>query len=96
MTGRKKRAMMEAVGKPMMRGSITVLMAVAWFIGSVFIFQVYLPQFNYYERILINQGTNDNDVWFIWAWIPTLLILVIGMFWSSGILGKLWEILSHA
>ena len=96
MTGRKKRAMMEAVGRPMMRSTITVIAAVGWFLLSVFIFQVYLPQFNYYERVLINQGTNDNDVWFIWAWIPTLLILVIGMLWSSGILGKLWGILSEA
>lgn len=88
-----RKIAMETVGRPMLRGSITVISAVAWFILSVLIFQVYLPQFNYYNQILINQGTNANDVWFIWAWVPTLLILVLGIFWASGMFGKMWEIM---
>jgi hypothetical protein len=86
--GRKKNVAMETVARPMMRGSITVIAAVAWFILSIQLFLVYLPQFGYYETIINAQGTTDQAVWYIWAWIPVLIILVIGIFWASGIIGK--------
>lgn len=92
---KKRKAAMEMVGRPMLRGSITVIAAVGWFLLSVFIFQVYLPQFGFYVQILANEGTTQNDVWFIWAWIPTLLILVLGIFWASGLFGKLWRIMQN-
>jgi len=75
----------------MMRMSLCVLAAVAWFILSIELFLVYLPQFKYYQTLITDQATTTQDVWYIWAWIPTLLILVFGIFWASGIVGKFWN-----
>lgn len=88
---RKKNYAMQAVARPMMRMSLCVLIAVSWFILSIQLFLVYLPKFNYYNRLITAQGTTSEDVWYIWAWIPTLVILVFGIFWASGIIGKFWD-----
>ena len=87
--------MWDAVGRPVMRGSITVIAAVGWFILSIFLFLVYLPQFKYYEFTITNRGFTDNDIWFFWAWIPTLAVLVLGIFWASGVFAKIEEALSN-
>jgi hypothetical protein len=78
-----------------MRGSITVIAAVGWFILSAIIFQWWLPQFPFYVTLLKDEATTANDVWYIWAWIPTIAILALGIFWSSGLFGKIWEALTN-
>jgi len=93
--GKRKNLGIELVARPMFRMAICSLVATAWFILSVLIFQVYLPQFAYYNTLIKAQGTTSNDVWFIWAWIPVLLLLVVGIFWSSGILGIVGKAISR-
>jgi len=82
----------EVAGRPVLYMSFCVVLAITWFIFSGYLFLAFLPQFNYYETVFVlNPGTNDYDVYFWWSWIPTLSILVFGIFWASGLLGNLWK-----
>jgi hypothetical protein len=96
LNGKMKHFLWVSLGRPVMRMSFCVGIVIAWFSYlAPYIFLFFLPQFKYYETVFVsNPGTTDADVFFWWAWIPTLLILVLGIFWSSGLLGKLWEALN--
>ncbi len=76
--------------------SLCIGLAVGWFsFLAPYLFLVFLPQFPYYETLFItNPGTTDKDAYFWWAWIPTLLLIIFGIFWSSGLLGRLWDAVS--
>ena len=75
-----------------MRSLVCMMAAVSWNLGSAFLFLNFLPlNFGYWNTMIANQGTNNFDVYMFWGWIPTILILVIGIFWSSGLLGKMGE-----
>jgi len=82
----------DALIRPVMRSIVCMMAAVTWNLGSAFLFLNFLPlNFGYWNTMIANQGTNNFDVYMFWGWIPTILILVIGIFWSSGLLGKMGE-----
>lgn len=93
MNRRTKRNIWRYVGQPAMRMAVMTIGAVGWFILSIWIFLVTLPQFPYYETLVKNQGTTDAAVWYIWAWIPVILMIVVGIFWSSGMFGRIWDVI---
>ena|SRR2546425_11014757 len=89
-----RRLAWEAVGRPALRMLLVTIFCISWFIGSAYAFLDFLPaNFAYYNRLIVAQGTNNNDVWFFWGWIPTLFIFIIGLFWATGVLGRFWRIL---
>ena len=75
-----------------MRGSVTIAGAVGWFLLPPFIFLFWLPQFNLYNNWLTNQGTTANDVYFFWAWVPTIVWLIFGIFWAGGVIDMIREV----
>lgn len=84
-----KHELWGAVGRPAMRMGIIILIGVSWFIASAQIFLAWLPQFNFWEQWIKNYGTNDNDVFLFWTWVPEVLLFIGGMMWSAGIFGEL-------
>ena len=82
----------DALIRPVMRSIVCMMFAVSWNLGSAFLLLNFLPlNFGYWNTMIANQGTNNFDVYMFWGWIPTLLILIIGIFWSSGLLGRMGE-----
>jgi hypothetical protein len=84
-----KKWLWGAVGRPVMRMLIVILIGVAWFIASSELFLAWLPQFNFYEQWIKNYGTNDNDTFLFWTWVPEVFLFLGGIMWSSGIFGEL-------
>ena len=84
-----KKELWGAVGRPAMRMGIIILIGVSWFIASAQIFLAWLPQFHFYEQWVTNYGTNDNDVFLFWTWVPEVFLFIGGMMWSAGIFGEL-------
>ena len=86
------RFVRDALIRPVMRSLVCMMAAVSWNLGSAFLFLNFLPlNFGYWNTMIANQGTNNFDVYMFWGWLPTTLILVVGIFWSSGPLGKMGE-----
>jgi len=88
-----KRLLWDVVGRPVMRIAITSGVCFFWYISIAYLTLAYFPQFNYYEQHLINQGTNDNDVFLFWAWIPIYAFMLTGIFWASGLIGDFWKMI---
>ena len=89
---RANKYLKDALYHPVMRSLVCIIFAVAWNLLSAFLFLDFLPlNFGYYNTMVSNQGTNNFDVYMFWGWIPTILILVIGIFWASGLLGMIQE-----
>ena len=73
-----------------MRSIVCIIFAAAWNLLSAFLLLDFLPlNFGYYNTMVNNQGTNNFDVYMFWGWIPTILILIVGIFWASGLLGMM-------
>lgn len=86
----------DAILKPAIRMTVLSMVAVAWYLLAGYLFLVFFPtNFRYYNTLITDQGTTTFDVYYLWAWIPTLLIFTIGIFWASGLLNQLWRILSR-
>lgn len=90
------RFVFKAILQPAIRMMVLSMMAVGWYLAAGYIFLVFLPtNFVVYTTALKNAGYTTYDVYFIWAWLPTLTILILGIFWASGLLGELWEIVKR-
>jgi len=84
------RYLKDALYHPVMRSLVCIIFATAWNLLSAFLFLDFLPlNFGYYNTMLSNQGTNNYDVYLFWGWLPTIAIIVFGIFWASGLLGKI-------
>lgn len=91
-----RRFAIKAVLQPAIRMTVLSMIAVGWYLAAGYIFLVFLPtNFVVYTTTVKNAGYTTYDVYFIWAWIPTLFLLVVGIFWASGLLGELWEIVKR-
>lgn len=87
--GKTKNMVWGYVGRPALRMTVCILIGVGWFIAASQLFLAWLPQFNFYEQWVKNYGTNDNDVFLFWTWVPEIFLFILGIFWSSGLFGEL-------
>lgn len=86
----------QAILKPAIRMIVISMIAIGWYLLAGYLFLDFLPQnFAYYNNLITRQNTTVYDVYFIWAWIPTLFLFTMGIFWASGLLRQLWGILSR-
>lgn len=90
--GKKKTTWLwPAIGRPTLRMCVVVLVGVGWFIASSQLFLAWLPQFRFYEQWITNFGTNDNDTFLFWTWVPEVLLFLLGIMWASGVIGEIWK-----
>lgn len=90
------RFVIKAVLQPAIRMVVLSMIAIGWYLAAGYIFLVFLPtNFVVYNTTLKNAGYTSYDVYFIWAWIPTLTLFMLGIFWASGLLGELWGIVKR-
>ena len=91
-----KRFVTKSVLQPAIRMTVLSMIAVGWYLIANFLFLDFFPlNFNAYNTMVKNSGSTTYDVYFVWAWIPTIFIFVVGIFWASGLLGELWEVLKR-
>ena len=87
-----QRVLWEYLGRPVVRSIVAIIAAVSYNLGSTYALLYWLPSnFNYYNTLISNQGTTVYDAYLFWTWIPTLIIFMIGLFWASGLFGKMLE-----
>lgn len=79
----------DIVARPVLRMFVVIVASMAWLFAWTQWSLVYGPQFRFWEQWITNFGTNDNDVFLFWTWVPILVLFFAGMLWASGLFGHL-------
>ena len=93
----RKHSWISALLSPVKRGLLCMIFAGSWWLAAEYLIFTFLPNFNVYNNYLTRSGNTSYDVFLIWAWIPSLTILILGcIFWASGLAGRLWDVIADA